>query len=376
MKFVVSSSALLQRLQSVNRVIASKNTLPILDNFLFELAGNTLTITASDSETTLRTSMEIDQVMEEGKAAVPSKILTDSLKEFPEQPISCSLNQESNLIEFTWATGNFQIPVYNAEDYPTSPVLDEGSQMVSFPAQVLLEGINRTLYAAAEEELRPVINGIFFDLKTSGANLVASDSHKLVCYTRKDILATVDESFILPKKPANILKNLLVKTATEDVQVSFDTKNAYFLFGSFQMLCRLVEGGYPAYRSVIPQNNPLKVIVDRGELMNAVRRVSVCANQATNLLKLHFEDNRINVSAQDLDFRVAAQETLSCQYDGTPITMGFKSSFLVEILSNLPGTEICIALSDPSRVGLLSPVTPESDQEDICALIMPMMITA
>ncbi|HHV40915.1 MAG: DNA polymerase III subunit beta [Bacteroidales bacterium] len=373
MKFVVSSSELLGRLQSVSRVIASKNTLPILDNFLFELSGDELAITASDLETTLRTTMKPDQVTEAGNVAIPARILTDSLKEFPEQPLTFALNQEQNIVEFTWATGKFQVPAFPAEDYPVISK-PEGVHSVALSPDVLLEGINRTLYAAGDEELRPVMNGIFFDLKTDAANLVASDSHKLVCYSRTDIKAPEDASFILPKKPANILKNLLTRTE-EDVNISFDNTNAFFTFGTFHMICRLVDGNYPAYRSVIPQNNPNNIIADRLELMNAVRRVSVCSNQATNLIKLLFSANQIFVSAQDLEFRIAAQERISCQYEGPAIEMGFKSLFLVDILANLPGTEVNIALSDPSRVGLITPLTPETEAEEICALIMPMMIT-
>jgi len=265
------------------------------------------------------------------------------------------------------------IPAFPAEDYPkvSQP---EGIHSISFSPEILLEGINRTLFAAGDEELRPVMNGIFFDLKTDATNLVASDSHKLVCYTRTDIKALEDSSFILPKKPANILKNLLVR-AEEDVTISYDNTNAFFTFGTYSMACRLVEGNYPAYRSVIPQNNPNNIIADRLELMNAVRRISVCANQATNLIRLLFSGNQIFVSAQDIEFRIAAQERLSCQYDGPAIEMGFKSLFLAEILANLPGTEVNIALSDPSRVGLITPLTTDSEFEETCALIMPMMIT-
>lgn len=373
MKFVVSSSELLGRLQSVSRVIASKNTLPILDNFLFNLTGDSLTITASDLETTLHTTMPIDNVMEQGSVAIPARILTDSLKEFPEQPLTFAFNKEQNIIEFTWATGKFQVPGFPAEDYPIAREPNDNLS-ITFSPDILLEGINRTLYATGDEELRPVMNGIFFDLKTDAANLVASDSHKLVCYTRPDIKSTEDASFILPKKPANILKNLLVKVE-DDVTISFDKTNAFFNFGSYRMTCRLVEGNYPAYRSVIPQGNPNNIIADRVELMNAVRRVSVCANQATNLIRLLFSANQIFVSAQDVEFRIAAQERISCQYDGPAIEMGFKSVFLAEILANLPCTEVNIALSDPSRVGLITPIYTEPENEEICALLMPMMIT-
>lgn len=374
MKFVVSSYELLGRLQSVSKVIASKNSLPILDNFLFQLTENTLTITASDQATTLRTSMNLEEVERTGQVAVPARVLTDSLKEFPEQPLDINYIESRGIVDFTWATGHFELPAYPAADYPIVKSMADDCRTLAFPAAALTEGITRTFYAVGDEELRPVMNGIFFDLKTSGANLVASDSHKLVCYRRTDLLAEEDASFILPKKPASILKNLLVKV-TEDVKVAFSDKYASFDFGQFQMLSVLVEGNYPAYRSVIPQNNPYKVIVDRLELMNAVRRVSVCSNQATNLLKLKFEANEIFISAQDTEFRIAAQERVTCQYEDEPIEMGFKSSFLAEILANMPGQDVCIALSDPSRVGLISPVLNEDENEDICALLMPMMIT-
>ena len=373
MKFVVSSSELLGRLQSVSRVIASKNTLPILDNFLFDLTGDSLTITASDLETTLHTTMPIDNVVEKGSIAIPARILTDSLKEFPEQPLTFAFNKEQNIIEFTWTTGKFQVPAFPAEDYPVAKEPNDNLS-ITFSPDVLLEGINRTLYATGDEELRPVMNGIFFDLKTNGANLVASDSYKRGGYTSSDVQSSEDASFILPKKPANILRNLLVKME-DDVTISFDKTNAFFNFGSYRMTCRLVEGNYPAYRSVIPQNNPNNIIADRIELMNAVRRISVCANQATNLIRLLFSANQIFVSAQDVEFRIAAQERISCQYDGPAIEMGFKSVFLAEILANLPGTEVNIALSDPSRVGLITPIYTEPENEELCALLMPMMIT-
>lgn len=262
MKFVVSSTELLARLLSVSKVISSKNTLPILDNFLFILKDGNLTITASDLETTLKTSLAIENVSEEGEITIPAKLLVDSLKEFADIPLEFKTVENSSIIEITWASGNSQLPYTPADDYPAIQELSDIQTKMTVQSTTLLEGINRTLYATAEEELRPVMNGVFFDIDTENSTMVASDAHKLVCYTRHDIKSDNKSSFILPKKPAAILKNILAKV-DEPVNVKFDSKNAYFEFDSFVLVCRLVEGNYPAYKSVIPKNNTNKLLIDR-----------------------------------------------------------------------------------------------------------------
>ncbi len=373
MKFIVSSTDLLQGLLSVSRVIASKNSLPILDNFLFVLEGNSLTVTASDSETTLKTVISIDEVSEGGEIAVPAKLLTDTLKELPTQPIELATEPEKNIVNIAWTSGNAQIPYLSTEDYPQLPQLSEAVK-ISFKASVLSDGINNTIYATADEELRPVMNGIYFDITQDNTTMVASNAHKLVCYTRNDVKGNGAASFILPKKPANILKNNLAKLSDEQVEVSFDKKNAYFKFNNSLMVCRLVDGVYPAYRSVIPKNNTNIVMVTRAELLNASKRVAVCSNQATSQIIFKLSQNRLEISAQDMDFSMSAQETLNCEYEGVPMEIGFKSTFLIEILSNLPYDQICIKLADPNRAALIQPAVQSEPEEEICALLMPMRI--
>lgn len=375
MKFTVSSSELLHGLLSVSRVISTRNTLPILDNFLFVLTGNVLEVTASDLEMTLKTTIKIDDVQEEGEIAVPAKILTDLLKEFPEMPISFTSLENENLIELKWATGASKIPYFSADEYPVLPQLEDISLSISVPADILLSGINYTLYATAEEELRPVMNGIFFDMSPECTSMVASDSHKLVCYTRNDIKSEDKSSFILPKKPASILKTILAK-ADDTVKITFDSKNAYFEFEGNVLICRLVEGTYPAYKSVIPKNNPNKLIINRIELLNAVKRVSVCSNQATSHVKLSLSFNKLMISASDTSYSVSSHENLSCQYDGDVMDIGFKSTFLVEILNNLPFEEISLELADPTRAGLILAAGEKDTDEDICTLLMPIRINA
>jgi len=375
MKFVVSSTELLARLLSVSRVISSKNTIPILDNFLFVLKEGYLSITASDLETSLKAGMTIENVIEDGEITIPARLLVDSLKEFPDQPLEFKTNDTSSLIEITWANGNSKLPCTLADDYPNIAELSDDSTEISIPSSALLEGINRTLYATAEEELRPVMNGVFFDIGTEETTLVASDAHKLVCYTRHDIMSAQKSSFILPKKPASILKNILSKI-DQEVKMRFDIKNAYFEFESFVLVCRLVEGNYPAYRSVIPKNNQNKLVINRQDFLNSTKRVAVCSNQASSQVKLKLSYNQLVISAQDLDFSISAHERLSCQYEGDSMEIGFKSTFLIEILNNLPYTDISLELADPTRAALILPNGQTDPNEDILALIMPMMVSA
>ena len=374
MKFIVSSTDLLQGLLSVSRVIASKNALPILDNFLFLLEGNSLTVTASDSETTLKTIISIDEVSEGGEIAVPAKLLTDTLKELPTQPIEFSTEPEKNIINIAWMSGSAQIPYLSTEDYPQVPQLNEPVNL-TFKGSVLADAINNTIYATADEELRPVMNGIFFDITPESTTMVASNAHKLVCYTRTDVKGNGTQGFILPKKPANILKNNLAKLGDENVEISFDSKNAYFKFDNSLMVCRLVDGTYPAYRSVIPKNNTNIVTITRSELLNASKRVAVCSNQATSQIIFKLSQNTLDISAQDIDFSMSAQEKINCEYEGVPMEIGFKSTFLIEILSNLPYDQICIRLADPNRAALIQPAVQSEPEEEICALLMPMRIS-
>lgn len=376
MKFVVSSTDLLSHLSAISKVISSKSTMPILDNFLFQLSDSELTITASDLESTLITAIELDNIEGEGAVAVPAKLITDTLKEFPEQPLTFQISKENFLVEIFSDNGKFSIMGQDAEDFPEQPELnEEGASSVNVSHVALQKGIEKTLFATADDELRPVMNGIYVELSPDFMSFVASDAHKLVRYRRMDAKAEFESSFILPKKPASLLKNLLPKEEF-DVKVEFDEKNAFFTLSNYKLICRLVEGNYPSYNSVIPSNNPNKMIIDRLNLYNTVKRVSVFSNQASNLIKLNINDNKLVVSAQDIDFSISAVERLSCEYEGDEIEIGFKSTFMLEILSNISSGDVRVELSDPTRAGLLLPAENDHEDEDTLMLLMPMMINA
>ncbi len=377
MKFIVSSTELLSHLQAISRVINSKNSLPILDNFLFDLKGTHLTMTASDIETTLITSMEVESAEGEGKVAVASKLLLDTLREFSEQPLTFSIDDNNLSMVITSANGTYNFIGQNGDEYPRLPMLSEDARVLNMNVSLLSAGITKTLFCTADDELRPVMNGVYFDIMKDGITLVATDAHKLVRFRTTYNSATLTDeeekvSFILPKKPANLLKNILPKESG-DVEVRFDSKNAYFSLSNYTMICRQVEGKFPNYNGVIPKTNLYKIIIDRLTLMNALKRVSVFSNQASNLVKLDFNDNQINISAQDIDFSISAEETISCQFEGDPIKIGFKSAFLVEILNNISSTDVMIELTDPSRAGLILPFENE-EGEDILMLLMPMLL--
>ncbi len=376
MKFVVSSIDLLNHLQALSRVISSKNTLPILDNYLFRLDGKTLEVTASDLETTMVTTLELENASGSGSIAMPAKLITDSLREFPDQPLTFTINTDTYAVTISSENGQFSVMGQHGEDFPQLPkIKPERSVSLAIPTSSLVSGITSTLFATADDELRPVMNGIFIELNPTDITFVASDAHKLVRYRRTDVKADASASFILPKKPASLLKNLLAK-GSEQVSIEFDDKNAFFTSPSFQVVCRLVEGNYPSYNSVIPSNNPNKLLIDRIKLLNTVRRVSVFSNQASNLIRLSLKGNRLTVSAQDIDFATSAVEELACQYNGDEIEIGFKSTFMVEILSNIQSAEVSIELSDASRAGLFIPFDKENEVEDVLMLLMPMMINS
>ncbi len=376
MKFVVSSTELLNHLTAISRVISSKSTLPILDNFLFNLEENKLTITASDLESTLITWIELENTDGIGEIAIPAKLLIDTLKEFPEQPLNFQVNNETFSVDIFSENGKFSIVGQDGEEFPSVPAIDpESANSVKIGHDVLLHGINKTLFATADDELRPVMNGILVELTPDEAIFVASDAHKLVRYKRTDVKTEAEASFILPKKPAALLKNLLPREDF-DVALQFNEKNAFFQLSNFKLVCRLVEGKYPSYNSVIPTNNPNKMQIDRLEFYNTLKRVSVFSNQASNLVRLKLLGNQLVVSAQDVDFSISAVERLNCQYEGDELEIGFKSSFLIEILSNINSSEVLVELSDPTRAGLMLPVEKETDEEDVLMLLMPMMINA
>jgi DNA polymerase-3 subunit beta len=376
MKFVVSSTELLGHLQAISRVISSKNTLPILDNFLFNLSGNDLEITASDLESTLITHMRLDNVDGSGTIALPARILLDTLKEFSEQPLTFDINPDTMAVVINSENGRFSVVGQNGIDFPVLPVIKKEKKFTfNISADILLAGISRTLFATADDELRPVMGGILVEASTEKITFVASDAHKLVRYQRSDAKADDNASFILPKKPASLLKNILPRESGT-VSVEFDDRNAFFILSDYKVVCRLVEGNYPNYNSVIPKNNPRKVRIDRLEFYNILRRVSVFSNQASNLVKLQFTPNQITVSAQDVDFSISAYERHKCLYEGDEMEIGFKSVFLLEILTNIASQDVVIELADPTRAGLFLPSDTTNEDEDLLMLLMPMMINA
>ena len=371
MKFNVSSSKLFAQLQAVSRVIAAKNSLQILEAVLFDLEGDVLTLTASDSETTIRTSLTVEDAQGAGKVAVGGKLLLETLKEFSEQPLTFQIDEQNFGLNITSANGTYSFVGANGLEYPEMPV-EEGDNTFSMPANALLDAINKTIFCTADDELRPVMNGIFFDLSEEKIAMVATDAHRLVRYINEGVKGAQPVSFILPKKPAQLLKQVLQKEAEEE-KVTFGQKNAKFEFGTTVIVCRQIEGRFPNYNAVIPQNNTNKVLVDRQTIVNACKRVAVFANTGTSLLKLSLSENQIKISAQDIDFSTSAEETISCDYTGMPMAIGFKAPFLIEILANVASQEVVLQLADPARAGLILPAENEEGQ-DLLILLMPMLL--
>ena len=372
MKFYISSTALSGRLQSISRVINSKNALPILDCFLFEVNEGTLTVTASDSETTLITSLEVSDCDADGRFALTAKTVIDALKELPELSLTFDINMQTHEVSIAYQNGQYKMMAQNADEYPSVPALSENAARLTMSADVLLSGVNRCSFAVADDELRPVMNGIYFDITPEELVMVASDGHKLVRCRSFATKGNERSAFVLPKKPAMQLRNLLPKE-TGDVEIAFDQRSALFTMENYRMSCRLIEGRYPNYNSVIPKSNPHRATADRLALLGAMKRVAVFSSQASSLIKLSITSNRMEVSAQDIDYSTSAIETLECTYDGNEISIGFKGSFLIDILSNMTSNEVSIELADPSRAGVFEP-EEQGEDEELLMLLMPMML--
>lgn len=373
MEFTVSSAALLKGILDVSKAIPAKTPLPILENFLFNVKDSVLEITASDQELTLRTCVTLDNTIKDGSIAVPARQITELFKVLPDQPVTIKTTSDSSF-ECIWRNGNSSLPYFPAEDYPAIKGAGEDAVTVLFPAQTLAEGIAGTIYATADDEMRPAMNGIFFDISEASTTLVASDSHKLICYTSADVEAAQPASFILHKKAAAILRSTIEKI-DGNVEVTFDASTVVFSAGSTMMVCRLVVGKYPKYRDVIPQNNSNILKIDRQLLLGTVRRISVCANKASNHIKLDLTPGQIEITAQDLGFAIAAYEKVECEYNGEPLSIGFKSSFLVEILNNMTCETLMIKFADARRAALILPSEEDATSDRICGIIMPIMVS-
>ena len=372
MRFNLSSTALGSRLLTLSRVINSKNSLPILDCFLFSVHDGQLTVTASDSENVMRGTLNLENCEGEGDFAVNNHTILDAVKELPEQPLSLDVDMGEMKIYITYQNGSYNFPILNADEYPKAQTVSENATTITIDAGILSDNVNRSLFATAQDELRPVMNGIYFDLQADSLALVASDGHKLVRNKNFMIKSDIPASFILPKKPATLLKNVLSKDGG-DVVIRFDDRSADISFAEGNLSCRLIEGKYPNYNSVIPQDNPNQVTIDRKSLIGALRRVLPFASDSSQLIRFHVAAGLLELRAEDIDFATSAKESVTCEYGGNPMDIGFKGSSMLEILNNLESEDVTIQLADPSRAGIIIPgVQPEN--EDILMLIMPMLL--
>ena len=372
MRFTVSSTALSNKLVALSRVINSKNALPILGDFVFDINGQTLRLTASDSENTMQTTVELAESDGDGRFAIGNHDLLEAVKGFSEQPITFDVDQQQNLAKISYQNGLFSLPIESADDYPVAQTVGDGASTIVIGNQLLNENINRSIFATAQDELRPVMNGIYFDLTPDCLAVVASDGHKLVRNKVYTIKSDQPASFILPKKPASLLKNLLGKDGG-DVVIRFDERNAEINYGEGVIQCRLIEGRYPNYNSVIPQNNPNELRADRLGLLAALRRVQPFANGSSNLIRFHVEGSTLQLDAEDYDFSKTATERMTCDYNGQPMSIGFKGSSFIEILNTFDCAEVIIQLADPSRAGLVLP-SEQPENQDVLMLMMPMLI--
>ena len=360
------------KLSALSRVINSKNALPILGDFVFDIKGQTLQLTASDSENTMNTTVELTESDGEGRFAINSHNLLEAVKGFSEQPITFDADMATNLVKISYQNGLFSLPIDNADEFPVAQTVSDSASTIVISNQLLNENINRSIFATAQDELRPVMNGIYFDLTPDYLAIVASDGHKLVRNKIFTITSDQPASFILPKKPAALLKNILGKDGG-DVIIRFDERNAEINYGDGTVQCRLIEGRYPNYNSVIPQNNPNELRIDRNGLLAALRRVQPFANDSSNLIRFHVEGSTLQLDAEDYDFSKTATERMSCDYNGQPMSIGFKGSSFIEILGNFDCSEVIIKLADPSRAGLVLP-SEQPENQDVLMLMMPMLI--
>ena len=365
MRFTVSSSALSGKLSALSRVINSKN-------FVFEIKDNVLYLTASDSENMMKTQIDLTESDGYCRFAIGNHDLLEAVKGFSEQPITFDVDQEKNIVKISYQNGLFSLPIENADEFPMAQPVSDFATSIVMPNLILAENINRSVFATAQDELRPVMNGIYFDLTADGLAVVASDGHKLVRNKVFTIKSEQPAAFILPKKPANLLRNLLGKDGG-DVIIRFDERNAEINYGEGILQCRLIEGRYPNYNSVIPQNNPNELRVDRLGLLAALRRVQPFANDSSNLIRFHVEGSTLQLDAEDYDFSKTATERMSCEYNGQPMSIGFKGSSFIEVLSNFDCQEVIIQLADPSRAGLVLP-SEQPENQDVLMLMMPMLI--
>ncbi|WP_088340984.1 DNA polymerase III subunit beta [Robiginitalea sediminis] len=370
MKFIVSSTYLLKQLQVLGGVISNSNTLPILDNFLFVLDNGSLTVSASDLETTMSSVLEVDST-DQGTIAVPARLLLDTLKTFPEQPLTFVV-EDNNTVEISSSHGKYALAYADGSEFPKAVELPDPST-TQIRGDILAAAIDKTLFAAGNDDLRPVMSGVFFQFSPENLTFVATDAHKLVKYQRADVRASEVAEFIMPKKPLNLLKGILAGHE-EDITVSYNDSNARFRFDNTEMVCRLIDGKYPNYEAVIPKENPNRMVISRGQFLSSVRRVSIFSNKTTHQIRLKVAGAELNISAEDVDYSNKAEERLTCSYQGDDMQIGFNSRFLVEMLGNLDADEVSLEMSLPNRAGILTPADGLEDGETITMLVMPVML--
>jgi len=372
MKFQIQSKILQQQLTSVSKVISGKSAMAILDNFLLKLEGDVLSVTGSDQENVMCARFTVDNPEGEGSVAIPAKRILDILKEVPDQMLTVYINDQNKEVDIRFSNGHFNFMGVDGSEYPVKEFEANDTTSLLLPASVILSGIENTIFAVSSETIRPIMTGICWDFKEDKIIFVASDSHKLVKYENLDVTPGFERQFVLPQKPASIMKNLLSKE-TGDVKLTIDEKSALFQFGDYTLSCRFVKGDYPPYERVIPQENPFELTIDRVSLLNAVRRVALLANMASNLVRFNIQHNELLLSSQDLDYSTSAEERMICEYSGNPMTIGFHAGYMVEILSNLKGDTIVCKLADPSRAAVLMPEV-QNENERVLMLLMPMQV--
>ncbi len=372
MKFIISSTYLLKQLQVLGGVINSANTLPILDNFLFELDGNKLTVSASDLETTMASTLEVESE-ENASIAIPARLLLDTLKTFPEQPLTFIV-EDNNTIEISSNHGKYALAYADGKEFPKALELEDPSA-TTIAGNVLAKAINKTIFASGNDDLRPVMSGVFFQFSTESLTFVATDAHKLVKYTRKDISASQVAEFIMPKKPLTLLKGILA-VSDEDITIEYNDSNAKFTFENTVLICRLIDGKYPNYEAVIPKENPNVLSIDRTQFLNSVKRVSIFSNKTTHQIRLKIAGAELNISAEDIDYSNKAEERLTCDYQGDDMQIGFNSRFLTEMLNNLDATDVQLEMSMPNRAGILTPIDGIEEGEHVTMLVMPVMLNS
>ncbi|MCG8309437.1 MAG: DNA polymerase III subunit beta [Cytophagales bacterium] len=371
MKFIVSSAALLKELNHINGVITTNPVVPILENFLFEVEDGKLIVSASDLQTSMTTELEVE-AKDSGSIAVPAKILLETLKNLPEQPVAFSIDENTYSIEISSDNGRYKLAGENSTDFPKIPEVTDGYSL-DISTDALSSAISNSIFATSNDELRPAMTGVYVNLSSTNTTFVATDGHRLIRYRRVDVAAEGEHAIIIPRKALNLLKTTL-PAENSNVSVEFNMANAFFHFNNIKMICRLIDERFPDYENVIPADNENHMSIGRLELLNSLKRISIYANKTTNQVRLKITGSELQISAEDLDFSNEANERLSCEHDGEDIEIGFNARFLMEMLSHLESKEITLQLSEPNRAGLIVP-KEKNDHEDILMLVMPVMLS-